>query len=60
MKRIFKQKAVPKNIYKEYLEAYKEELKEELIQVIKDTPINEIVNVEEKELYYFMSINVIF
>ena len=59
MKRIFKQQALPK-YNKEYLKAYKEQLKQELIQAIKYTPIDELVYVEDRGLYYFITINVIF
>lgn len=59
MKRIIKQQAVLK-CYKEYLEVDKEQLKQELIQAIKDTPIDELINVEERENCYFLTINAVF
>lgn len=58
-KRIFKQQAIP-IFYKDYLNIEKEQLKQELIKAIQDTPIDELVNVEERELYYFITINVYF
>lgn len=59
MKRIVKQQAVLK-CYKEYLETDKEQLKQELIQTIKDIPIDDLVNVEERENCYFLTINAVF
>lgn len=58
MKRIFKQQAVLK-CHKGCLEA-KEQLKQELIKAIQDMPTDELVNVENRESCYFLSINAIF
>lgn len=59
MKRIVKQQAVLK-CYKEYLEDDKEQLKQELIKTIQDMPTDELVNVEERESCYFLTINALF
>lgn len=59
MKKIVKQQAVLK-CYKEYLEADKEQLKQEIIKAIQDTPTDELVNVEERESCYFLTSKVIF
>jgi hypothetical protein len=59
MKRIVKQQAVLK-CYKEFLEDDKEQLKRELIKAIQDIPTDELVNVEERESCWFLTINSIF
>lgn len=59
MKRIVKQQAVLK-CYQEFLDADKEQLKQELIKAIQDMPTDELVNVEERESCYFLTINAIF
>lgn len=59
MKRIVKQQAVLK-CYEEFLEADKEQLKQELIKAIQDIPTDELVNVEERESCWFLTINSIF
>ena len=59
MKRIVKQQAVLK-CYEEFLNANKEQLKQELIKAIQDIPTDELVNVEERESCWFLTINSIF
>jgi hypothetical protein len=58
MKKIIKQQIVLK-CYKEYLEADKEQLKQEFIKTIQETPADELIDTEERESCFHLRLECI-